>query len=256
MSVMAPCWRDAYHGRGMPMVAVECTLGFERITSGGGEEDLRKYVAGLLPGHYVTVGVTEAEKVPSPLDGERCTFTKRQWWILAAARAYFRQAIPSGNPTGAVEQGLAADVKDSDMDRAQGYWYMPQTDQENWRPVGREIGGAYRVADIAQKPSNMGTGGFPTKVTDPGRGNAPTITSGSRGGWIVDEITGVPVVRQWTLREIARGCRIRDGGINPSYLALWVVRCRALPGARPVAVPAMEAWHGPPGPRGAPGGPF
>ena len=40
MAKMSPKWRDAYRGRGMPMVAVECTLGFERITPGGTEEEL------------------------------------------------------------------------------------------------------------------------------------------------------------------------------------------------------------------------
>ena len=77
------------------------------------------------------------------------------------------------------------------------------------------------MAELSHRPEgHMGTGGFPQKVSDPNFGNGPTITTGSRGGWITDVITGVPVVRQWTLREIARGCRIREGGINPSFLAL------------------------------------
>ena len=216
---MIPSWRFAFEGDGVPIIVVECTLGFEKLAFETGEVDLRGYVATRLPGHHVSAGVTEAEKIPSPLDGERCVFVKRQWWIIAVSRAFFDAPIPAGSPTGAIATGVAADIIDTDMDRAQGYWFMPAIDAKNLREVGREIGGTFRVANIAEKPSNLGTAGFPSKVTDPNFGNAPTITTGSRGGWITDVITGRPVIRQWTLRELARGCRIREGGINPSYLA-------------------------------------
>ena len=148
MVEMFPHWRDAYGGDGVPMVVVECTLGFESIAEGAGG-NLRDFVAKHLPGHYVTAGITEAEKIRSPLDGEQCTFVKRQWWVIAVSRKFFQSAVQSGNPEGAEACGVASDIRDTDHDRAKGYWFMPEADMKQWREVGRDIGGTFRVAELS-----------------------------------------------------------------------------------------------------------
>ena len=220
MEQMAPEWRGAYGGLGVPIVVIECTLGFESAAEGhpGG---LRGYVQDLLPEHWVQAGITEADRVRSPLDGEQAGFTKSQWWVTALAKAYFPRGLLIQTPPDSEAMGVAADFMDTDQNRSQGYWVMPEEDVALCRLVERYRGRSYRVMEIADKPTtHQGTGGFPTKVSDPALGNAPTITTGSRAGWFVDYVGGKWCIRQLSLVELARGSRIRNGGISAKFLTL------------------------------------
>ena len=220
MEQMAPEWGKAYGGLGVPIVVIECTLGFESA-AGGHPGGLRGYVQDLLPGYWVQAGITEADRVRSPLDGEQAGFTKSQWWITALAKAYFSRGLMIQTPPDSEATGVAADFMDTDQSRSQGYWVMPEEDVALCRPVERYRGRSYRVMEVADKPTtHQGIGGFPTKISDPALGNAPTITTGSRGGWFLDYVGGKWCVRQLSLVELARGSRIRNGGINAKFLAL------------------------------------
>ena len=217
---MVPIWRGAYKGSGMPVVVIECTLGFE-ATIGRDDADLQAYVQRLLPEHIVKAGITKAHLTPSPLDGESAIFTKHQWWVVAVAKAFFESGIQIQTPWPLRENNPAHTVMDTDRDRAQGYWMMPAEEVLTCEPVNKEIRDTYRIARLSGPTGgSIGTAGFPTKITDPTRGSCPTITTGSRGGWFADEVAGEGCYRQLTLRELARGSRIREGGINPKFLEI------------------------------------
>ena len=181
-----------------------------------------RYVQETMPRHHISVGMIQAATTKDPkVPGGEALVSHVRLWVFGVRKDLFLRPVEVGDLEQCPPRPNFLEALERDGERSSHYHFLPKVDQEHWIERNKVIHPTtapyYVKAEIADPPKgNIGTGGFSRRVIDPSKGLCYTLTSGS-WPWILDEIEGVPVVRQLTHREAHQIYALRTdwGGVIP-----------------------------------------